>query len=123
MNRTNDTSEVQAVVFKTDPPNKWTAETSRAWLDKHDFDRMKKVDITKNSLRYRIVTPKRFKSFTTKVIKSDMGNINLVIGRKPKPKPKKKKGAGRFPHAKPAAKVKMKKKGTVHFKSVRTKKT
>lgn len=108
-----ETSEVQSVVFKTDPPSRWTADTSREWLDKHDFERMKTVDKTKNSLRYRIVSPKKFKSFTTKVIKAEMGNINLIIGRIDK----KKKEVIKKPRA-----SKIRKKGTIHFKSRRGKK-
>ncbi len=76
----NKTSELHSVVFKTDPPNRWTTETSRKWLKDHDIERLKSVDKTKNSLRYRIVDPKCFKSFSTQVVKSDMGTINLIIG-------------------------------------------
>lgn len=76
----NKTSELHSVVFKTNPPNRWTTETSRKWLKDHDIERLKSVDKTKNSLRYRIVDPKCFKSFSTEVVKSEMGVINLVIG-------------------------------------------
>lgn len=76
----NKTSELHSVVFKVNPPNRWTTETARKWLDDHDIKRLKDVDKTKNSLRYRIVDPACFKSFSTQVVKSEMGIINLVIG-------------------------------------------
>ncbi len=76
----NKTSELHSVVFKTNPPSRWTTETSRKWLRDHNIERLKSVDKTKNSLRYRIVDPKCFKSFSTQVVKSEMGIINLVIG-------------------------------------------
>ncbi len=76
----NKTSELHSVVFKTDPPNRWTTETARQWLDDHNIKRLKSVDKTKNSLRYRIVDPACFVSFSTEVVKSEMGIINLVIG-------------------------------------------
>ncbi len=94
----NKTSELHSVVFKTDPPNRWTTETSRQWLKDHDIERLKTVDKTKNSLRYRIVDPKCFKSFSTTVVKSEMGTINLVIGwyvDQPDPS-KSKKSSDRF---------------------------
>ena len=96
-------SEINSVVFKTDPPNRWTTETSRKWLADHDIERLNmknnvvnfKVDKTKNSLRYRIVDPACFKSFSTEVVESEMGTINLVIGwyvNQPKGKKKSKGG-------------------------------
>lgn len=90
----NKTSELHSVVFKTDPPNKWTAEKSRKWLKDHDITRLKSVDRTKNSLRYRIVDPECFISFSTTVVNAAEGTINLVIGwyvKRPK-------GGGKFPH-------------------------
>ena len=76
----NKTSEIHSVVFKTDPPNKWTTITARKWLDDNNLKRLKGVDKTKNSLRYRIIDPACFQSFTTKVVKGKLGTINLVIG-------------------------------------------
>lgn len=115
----NKTSELHSVVFKTDPPNRWTTETSRKWLKDHDIERLKSVDKTKNSLRYRIVDPKCFKSFSTQVVDSDMGTINLVIGWYTN-QPRKKKG-GKFTPPKKMNlnknKMKLKKKGTVQFRS------
>ncbi len=76
----NKTSELHSVVFKTNPPNKWTTITARKWLDDNHLKRLKSVDKTKNSLRYRIIDPACFQSFTTKVVKGKLGTINLVIG-------------------------------------------
>ena len=96
MNCSKDkTSELHSVVFKTEPPNRWTTETSRKWLADHDIERLKSVDKTKNSLRYRIVDPACFKSFSTEVVESEMGTINLVIGWYVN-QPKKKKKGGKF---------------------------
>lgn len=76
----NKTSELHSVVFKTNPPNKWTTKLARKWLMSHSIKPIKMVDRTINSLRYRIVSPECFLSFSTKVIKTDQGVINLVIG-------------------------------------------
>lgn len=91
---TDKTSELHSVVFKTDPPNRWTSISARKWLKDHNIQRLKSVDITKNSLRYRIVDPKCFVSFSTNVVQGPHGTINLVIGwyvKRPK-------GGGRHPH-------------------------
>ncbi len=115
----NKTSELHSVVFKTDPPNRWTTETSRQWLKDHDIKRLKSVDKTKNSLRYRIVDPACFKSFSTQVVKSDMGTINLVIGWYVD-QPKTRKG-GKFRPPKKMnlnkKKMNLTKKGKVQFRS------
>lgn len=95
MNCSKDkTSELHSVVFKTDPPNRWTTTSSRKWLKDHSIVRLKSVDKTKNSLRYRIIDPECFVRFTTTVVKGPMGTINLVIGWYDK----KSKGSGRHPH-------------------------
>ena len=78
---TDKNTELHSVVFKTDAPNRWTAKLARKWLKDHGIVRLKTLDKTKNSLRYRIVDPECFVSFTTKVVEGDMGTINLVIGR------------------------------------------
>jgi len=122
MNCSKDkTSELHSVVFKTDPPNRWTTETARAWLKDNDIKRLKGVDKTKNSLRYRIVDPKCFKSFSTQVVKSQMGTINLVIGwYTDQPKPKRKRKGGKIKVKKMDLKkndMKLKKKGKVNFRS------
>ena len=56
---------------------KWTTIRARAWLKKHKLTPIKMVDKTKNKLRYRIQSPKKFKSFSTK--KTSKG-ISLIIG-------------------------------------------
>lgn len=74
-------SEIHSVVFRTDPPNSWTPKLSRAWLKKHKLTRRKEVDRTPNTIRYRIIDPECFKSFSTTVVKDKThGTINLVIG-------------------------------------------
>lgn len=112
----NKTSELHSVVFKTNPPNRWTAESSRKWLKDHEIERLKSVDKTKNSLRYRIVDPACFQSFSTKVVKSEMGDINLIIGwyvmREKKKRQKKRK---KF--RAPKSNLVSRKKGIVHFAS------
>lgn len=113
----NKTSELHSVVFKTDPPNRWTAESSRKWLKDHEIERLKSVDKTKNSLRYRIVDPACFQSFSTKVVKSEMGDINLIIGWYTKRKDRQKKRK-KFR----VRKSNLKKKGQVHFASSRLQK-
>ena len=105
----NKTSELHSAVFKTNPPNRWTTETSRKWLKDHGIERLKSVDKTKNSLRYRIVDPECFLSFSTKVVTSEMGDINLVIGWYVKRAAKAKKFK--------VPKRNLKKKGEVHIAS------
>ncbi len=68
-------SKVQAVIFKK---QFWNCERARIWLKKHDFQTIKRVDITKNFLRYRIEDPKIFESFRTKKITK---TISFIIGR------------------------------------------
>lgn len=50
---------------------------ARAWLKKHKYYPIKRVDVTANYLRYRIRDPKMFKSFVTKDITH---GIKLVLG-------------------------------------------
>ncbi len=67
-------SEVQAVLFQN---TAYTAESARAWLARHGYERMKHVDKTENWLRYRITAPK-YKRYSMKFV--DGGNIAFVIG-------------------------------------------
>ena len=46
--------DVQSVVFYKD---NWTPFRARKWLKKHDFEHTGKVDITKNTLRFRQTKP------------------------------------------------------------------
>ena len=96
------TSEVQSVVFKLNNPNKWTKSRAMTWLHNHGLSLLagKTVDVTKNSLRYRINDPKRYIRFVTKVSSGKFGEIQFVIGtrslasdrvKKKKRKKKKKK--------------------------------
>ena len=69
-------SSIQAVIFH----NKlWTTETARAWLKKHKYKPIKRVDKTLNYLRYRLVEPNKFKNF---IMKKTGTGIKLVIGYK-----------------------------------------
>ena len=87
------TTEVQAIVFKTDSPNKWTKAKSMKWLKENGFSLLKgkTVDVTENSLRYRINDPKRYIRFITKVGEGDFGAINFIIGTRSLASEKKKK--------------------------------
>lgn len=64
---------VQAILFDR---KYFTATKARKWLKEHDYKPIKRVDRTKNFLRYRIRSP--FDNFYTKKIKND--TIHLVIG-------------------------------------------
>ncbi len=87
------TTEVQAIVFKTDSPNKWTKTRARKWLKDNGFSLLKEktVDVTENSLRYRINDPKRYIRFITKVGDDEHGAINFIIGTRSLASEKKKK--------------------------------
>lgn len=76
------TSEVQSVVFKTDPPNKWTLSRAKQWLKEHGLKLLKdkKVDKTTNSLRFRINPPEKYIDFRTNVSEGKFGQINFIIG-------------------------------------------
>lgn len=67
-------TEVQAVLFDK---KKWTTTQARTWIAKHDYKAIKRVDITKNLLRYRLKSPKKYKRFS---IKSSTKGIKFVIG-------------------------------------------
>jgi len=67
-------SEIHTIYFDK---NKWTTTTARNWLKTHDQKPIKKVHITPNELRYRLVDPKKFSRFITKKTKD---GINFVIG-------------------------------------------
>lgn len=69
-------SEIQSVVFN---PKQFTPNQARLWLKNNNIRPIKIVDRTATQLRYRIVNPKKFKRFRTKIIKS---GIMFVIGFK-----------------------------------------
>ncbi len=69
-------SEVQSVVF---PKNKFSTTQARAFLKANNFNPIKRVDVTENTLRYRIVEPEKFKRIRTIKIKD---GISLIIGFK-----------------------------------------
>lgn len=55
------------------------------FLRSYKLKAIKRVDKTENTYRYRIIEPSKFKSFTTKPIKTQVrdnssGHVNLVIG-------------------------------------------
>ena len=66
-------SSIQAVLFK----KPFTTKKARAFLKKNGFKPIKRVDKTKNFLRYRIRDPKQFKRFRTI---SFTKNIKAVVG-------------------------------------------
>jgi hypothetical protein len=67
--------EMHSIVFNKD---KWDTNSAREWLKSHNYHPIKRVDITKNTLRYRIIDPKEFVSFITK--KREGAGINFVLG-------------------------------------------
>lgn len=71
-------SKVHSVVFhKSDG---WTALKSLKWLDKWGYKPLK-MHVSEDSFRFRIVDPKQFRSFSTKIIHTKHGMpISLVIG-------------------------------------------
>ena len=69
-------SEIQSVLFNK---KGFTIKRAKAWLKRNNFKPIKKVDITKNFLRYRLTNPKKLKRFRTVVVTR---NIRLVIGFK-----------------------------------------
>ncbi len=69
-------SQLQSVVFNN---KQFTTTLARAWLKENNLKSIKKVDITKNTLRYRIQPPSRFKKFRTKIVSQ---GVMLVLGFK-----------------------------------------
>ena len=72
-------SEVQSVLFDKSKFNQKTAET---WLKKNDFKKTfhgKKVDITKNKLRYRQQAPSKFNKYRIKKLNQ---GVEFVMGFK-----------------------------------------
>ena len=69
-------SQIQSIVFDRD---KFTTAKARAFLQRNKLVPIKRVDKTKNKLRYRIKTPKLFKRFRVKKIKK---GISLIFGFK-----------------------------------------
>ncbi len=67
-------SEIQAVLFKS---RWWKPGKARMWLRKNKLAPIKKVDKTKNTLRYRLIDPSVFNRFFTKKITP---TISFVMG-------------------------------------------
>lgn len=73
-------SSIQSIIFKKD---KYTTDEARKWLKKHKHIPIKRVDKTKEYLRYRIAEPDPKKEKRT----ISMGpNIKAVVQYKPKKK-------------------------------------
>ena len=73
-NKTQHDSGIQAIIFHK---NTWTEDTARQWLEDHKYSPIKKVHITPNYLRYRLLPPSRFAGYFSK----PLGNgIVLVVG-------------------------------------------
>jgi len=68
------TSNIQSVIFNK---KYYTCTTARNWLKKKKLKPIKRVDKTDKYLRYRINSPSKYKSFTTK---STSDNLKLIIG-------------------------------------------
>lgn len=69
-------SEIRLLVFN---PKQFSTEKARLWLKNNNIKPIKVVDRSTTQLRYRIVDPKKFKRFRTKIVKS---GIMLIIGFK-----------------------------------------
>ncbi len=65
---------IQSVLFDK---KKYTTTSARKWLIRHNLKPIKRVDKTKNLLRYRLEDPKKFKSFRTITLSA---NIKAVVG-------------------------------------------
>lgn len=71
-------SEIQSIVFNK---TQWSMNTAKKWIESNKF-KPKKIDITTKTIRFRIKSPRKFKRFFTKVIKSGNRKINLTLGVK-----------------------------------------
>ena len=49
-------TEIQAIIFEKE---NFSADDARKWLQKHNYNPIKRVDKTKNFLRYRLTEPKK----------------------------------------------------------------
>lgn len=68
-------SSIQSVLFDK---KIFTTTEARAWLKRNDLKPIKRVDITKNLLRYRIQNPNKFKRF--RIIEVSNSTVKFVIG-------------------------------------------
>ena len=67
---------VQAILFEKD---KFNAKEAREWLKKHDYEQIKRVDKTKNFLRYRLVEPKKGAMYRTIDFGDDIKAVLEII--------------------------------------------
>lgn len=67
-------SYVQAVLFDK---NKFTTEKCRRWLKSNNFEPLKRVDVTDNYYRYRIIEPDDNHKYRVKKIDD---KIKFIIG-------------------------------------------
>ncbi len=70
-------SEIQAVLFEK---KVWDSKMARKWLKKNKMKPIKKVHKTKNLLRYRLRSPRKYKRFRMKSIPKF--SLKFVIGFK-----------------------------------------
>jgi len=68
------TSKIQAIVFDK---TYYDTKKARQWLKQHKHKAIKRVDITQNTLRYRLIDPAKFKRFRLKNITA---GIQFVFG-------------------------------------------
>ena len=68
-------SEIHSIAFDN---TKWNTTTAKKWLKEHNYKPIKRVHKTTNTLRYRLLDPKLFKTFIVKKNKKD--GINFIIG-------------------------------------------
>lgn len=69
-------SEIQSIIFNKE---KYSIERARYWLFINDLKYYGKVDIKKNTYRFRQTNPNKYRHFRTKKISN---GITLVLGFK-----------------------------------------
>ncbi len=67
-------SHIQSIIFDK---HYWSISASKLWLQHHNFYPIKKVHMTKNFYRYRMMDPSHFSHFVTKKL---FNHIDLIIG-------------------------------------------
>ena len=77
------TSIIQSVIFNL---HKWTIIKAAQWIQEHEF-KIKKIDITKNYLRFRQISPERLKKegYIHYITKKIDNGIELIIAVKNNP--------------------------------------
>ena len=75
MSNSMQSSSIQSVLFDR---KIFTTTEARSWLSRNNLQPIKRVDKTKNLLRYRIKNPNKFKRF--RIIQAPNSTVKFVIG-------------------------------------------